>query len=455
MHPATLVEFLFAFLVKYSIAQYQIRTDELFVIPLSPVLFNFTEYNSPEEYTYRAALHNLPDLPKWINLAFNPNLQLGFLYGTPMNEMPLVKLDLIASHILTFDTSSKEVTIDIFPKEEPATRRIKLKIHNLNLEELLDDQKQTKLLDVFRKILWPMSSLDLHFIELYSALAAGGRRPARPQDGEGVIVTVGSNAEFSEVLRELEREVSPLWPLRQCPRDFKKTSAERHFRSKGFLVDWCSFKLVPQNTTLLAVSSAAPPTFESKTERVILKPSQILNEEVDADIWSAPAKWEIPIRSYAEEGVVAVFIPLVVLLLLAALLTAILGIHPEGAETEEGQLYEAVFEELPFLKTKQEAATLKPDISNEVSLRRTRDSTTPSMGRVKRNPLYDSLMGESGTRGSSPFLMSSGSSALPTPVSTLSRPALPTPRSTIGQSERASTLGRPEPPPYNGGTTNK
>lgn len=49
-------------------------------------------------------------------------------------------------------------------------------------------------------------------------------------------------------------------------------------------------------------------------------------------------RWEIPIRSYAEEGVVAVFIPLVVLLLLAALLTAILGIHPEGAETEEGQV---------------------------------------------------------------------------------------------------------------------
>ncbi len=59
-----------------------------------------------------------------------------------------------------------------------------------------------------------------------------------------MFLTLGSNAEFSEVLRELEREVSPLWPLRQCPRDFKKTSSERYFRSKGFLVDWCSFKLV-------------------------------------------------------------------------------------------------------------------------------------------------------------------------------------------------------------------
>ncbi|XP_032782919.2 epsilon-sarcoglycan [Daphnia magna] len=455
MHTAVSANFFFMCLVKYSIAQYQVQTNELFVLQLSPALFNFTDSYSSEEYIYRAALHNLPDLPKWINLAFNPNLKLGFLYGTPINDLSLVKLDLIASNILTFETSSKEVTIDIFPKEEPATRKIKLKIHNLNLEDLMDDQKQMKLLDIFRKILWQNSSLDLHFIELYSALAAGGRRPARPQDGEGVIITLGSNAEFSETLRELEREVSPLWPLRQCPRDFKKTSAERYFRSKGFLVDWCSFKLVPQNTTLLTISSAASPTFESKTERIILKSSQTLTEVVGADIWSAPAKWEIPIRSYAEDGVVAVFIPLVVLLLLAAVLTAILGVHPEGAETEEGQLYEAVFEELPFLKAKQETGTLKPQVSNEVSSRRTLESATLSLGRVKRNPLYDSLMGESGTRGSSPFLMSSGSSALPTPVSTLSRPAFPTPRSTLGQSERASTLGRPEPPPYNCGTINK
>ena len=49
----------------------------------------------------------------------------------------------------------------------------------------MDEQKQMKILDIFRKILWPTSSSDLHFVELYSALAFGGRRPARQQDGEG------------------------------------------------------------------------------------------------------------------------------------------------------------------------------------------------------------------------------------------------------------------------------
>ncbi len=53
---------------------------------------------------------------------------------------------------------------------------------------------------------------------------------------------------------------------------------------------------------------------------------------------SCDNRWEIPRRSYTEEGVVAIFIPLVMLLLLAALLTAVLGVHPEGAETEEGQV---------------------------------------------------------------------------------------------------------------------
>lgn len=52
----------------------------------------------------------------------------------------------------------------------------------------MDEQKQMKLLDIFRKILWPASSLDLHFVELYSALAVGGRRPARQQDGEGYLI---------------------------------------------------------------------------------------------------------------------------------------------------------------------------------------------------------------------------------------------------------------------------
>lgn len=49
----------------------------------------------------------------------------------------------------------------------------------------MDERYQTRLLDVFRSTLWPDCAADLHFVELYSALSAGGRRPARLADGEG------------------------------------------------------------------------------------------------------------------------------------------------------------------------------------------------------------------------------------------------------------------------------
>ena len=47
---------------------------------------------------------------------------------------------------------------------------------------------------------------------------------------DGVVVYLGSTANFSDELRELDRETSPLrhWP--SCPRNFKRTSVERHFR---------------------------------------------------------------------------------------------------------------------------------------------------------------------------------------------------------------------------------
>ena len=49
---------------------------------------------------------------------------------------------------------------------------------------------------------------------------------------------------FSQELNELQEEVKPLWKLRSCPRDFKRTSVERLFREARFALDWCSFRLV-------------------------------------------------------------------------------------------------------------------------------------------------------------------------------------------------------------------
>nr|CAG4646205.1 EOG090X04W0 [Macrothrix elegans] len=381
---------------------YQVSTDEVFFIPLSNVFSNTTDADflgnflySKGNSKYSAALHGLPDLPKWIQSVYNPLLQQGFLFGTPNIGLDSVKLDVIASNQVTFDTTAKEVLLEIYKNKEPTTSQISMKIHNINIEDLMDENVRNKLLDVFRTILWPESQFDLRLVELYSALTVGGRRPARRQDGEGVFLTIGSHSEFSDILRELEREVSPLWPVRNCPRDFKKTSAERFFRPKGFLVDWCSFKLTPQNVSLVPLSSTVSPELDTKTEKIVHHLNSLYPYNVESAVWNAPAKWETPRRSYVEEGVVAIFIPVVILLLLAALLTAVLGVHPEGGETEEGQLYEAMFEELNFLKTntgavvadkENTAGTTRPSKTPLV-----KEPNTPSLVRGKRNPISSTL----------------------------------------------------------------
>ena len=141
--------------------------------------------------------------------------------------------------------------------------------------------------------------------------------------------------------------------------------------------------------------------------------------------------------------------PLVVLLFLAASLTAILGVHPEGQEVEEGQLYEAVFEELPFLKPKSENIAKKENVNpaNWLSV----PSKESSSGTLKRNLKGNQAAGlQSINQDYSPFLKTSTSPS-PTPASTLSRLAR-SPYSSLCPSDRTSTLGRPEPPRYLGST---
>lgn len=59
-----------------------------------------------------------------------------------------------------------------------------------------------------------------------------------------IIIRIGSTAEFSQELIELQEEVKPLWKVPTCPRGFKRTTVERYFRDAGFALDWCTFRLV-------------------------------------------------------------------------------------------------------------------------------------------------------------------------------------------------------------------
>ena len=72
----------------------------------------------------------------------------------------------------------------------------------------------------------------------------GYRKPVVPSEKDGLVVYLGSQANFSQDLLELDRETTPLRSFPDCPRNFKRTSVERHFREKGFSLDWCAFRLL-------------------------------------------------------------------------------------------------------------------------------------------------------------------------------------------------------------------
>ena len=67
-------------------------------------------------------------------------------------------------------------------------------------------------------------------MSIASSLELGYRRPLRPTEKDGVVLQLGSYANFSKDLLELDRETTPLRVLPSCPRNFKRTSVERYFR---------------------------------------------------------------------------------------------------------------------------------------------------------------------------------------------------------------------------------
>ncbi len=151
MHIALSTSLFLVFFSKYCYAQYQVLTDEVFVIQLSPSLFNLSDvlessgskrsvelqlniihqkiryfllnifitffHFTDEYFSYSASLHGLPDLPKWINLVFNQNLKLGFLYGTPPNNLASLRV------IILIFTIHHNLTLHIYDSFE-------LMIHN-------------------------------------------------------------------------------------------------------------------------------------------------------------------------------------------------------------------------------------------------------------------------------------------------------------------------------------
>ncbi|XP_037073528.1 LOW QUALITY PROTEIN: epsilon-sarcoglycan-like [Pollicipes pollicipes] len=168
---------------------------------------------------FSPSVRDAPDLPAWLSYDFSQERSNGVVYGVPPPHVEQFQLEVIVTNLSTYETSRREVFVVVLENEDPPTHEVQLKINNMNPVDLFFGSNMDRLHEIFREVLWPQGGADL-------------------------LLRLASRAAFSAPLRHLQRQVRPLWARVPCPRDFTRSSAERHFRQRGFLVDWCQFKLV-------------------------------------------------------------------------------------------------------------------------------------------------------------------------------------------------------------------
>ena len=187
-----------------------LRTEEgaVFVFLLTPQHFNFSSSSSPGVLTYRASQRGQPSLPSWVSLEPLPAQQAGLLYGVPPSQGQ-TSLEVLATNTETFDTSKLVVSLHTQTRAENQYQ-VRLKIDNLNIEDVFDETRKGRLLSLFKTRFWTESTDDIHLSFAESALKVGGRRPLRPSSKDGVVVRLGSGHNFSSSLLDLDRETEPL-----------------------------------------------------------------------------------------------------------------------------------------------------------------------------------------------------------------------------------------------------
>ncbi|XP_039760493.1 epsilon-sarcoglycan isoform X2 [Pararge aegeria] len=301
---------------------YNAVETEMFAIPISPNLFNWTYQEFDQQYRFHASLIGKPELPPWLRYIYSGRHHSGFIFGTPpRNTKSPITLEIIGLNRQDYETRRVLLTLNVIPKDNMAKHEVELKIDNLNVEDLLDEHRMTRLKDILRTKLWIESSTDLYPTFLASAIDLGARLPLKPSDGEGLVVRLGSSMPFSSELKRLREEVRPLSRLPSCPREYKRTTVERLFRDAGLTLDWCSFELY--NTI-----------YKERTTEHLEYLTEIPNGSKSAkskglgtEIWSAPYKQSLPSRSYVQQLTAAIAAPMVLLLLSIAALTAVLCFH--------------------------------------------------------------------------------------------------------------------------------
>ena len=102
------------------------------------------------------------------------------------------------------------VTVNVQRSHQHQNFGVRLKIDNLNLEDVFDKQRTDRILNLFRSRFWENASEDPHLTFVDSAINLGGRRPLKPTNKDGVIIELGSHHKFSDSLISLDKETEPL-----------------------------------------------------------------------------------------------------------------------------------------------------------------------------------------------------------------------------------------------------
>ncbi|XP_012545774.2 alpha-sarcoglycan isoform X1 [Bombyx mori] len=386
---------------------------EMFAIPISPNLFNWTYQEFDQQYRFHASLLGKPELPQWLHYIYSGRHHSGFIFGTPPRgtEGPLT-LEVIGLNRQDFETRRVLLTLKVEKKEKMASHEVELKIDNLNVEDLLDAHRMNRLKDILRTKLWTESSQDLYATFLASAIDLGARLPLKPSDGEGLVVRLGSSHPFSSELKRLREEVRPLSKLPSCPRDYKRTTVERLFRDAGLTLDWCRFELLktyykPRSTVQLEYMSDTPAG--GRPGRASPAPAP----------WSAPARHSLPTRGYARQLSAVLAAPLALLAVSVAALTALVCFHYAAVNDPESEsFFENIFH-----------------ICIEYKQRRSQKSARAELGRRGTDSSEQPQLADN---NSSKSLGASPNNSIARSYSPKSTPNL------------ASNYNRPQPPPYAG-----
>ncbi|KAL0122438.1 hypothetical protein PUN28_007276 [Cardiocondyla obscurior] len=325
MHPNVI---LLSTLVAFAAAE-SILMTEVFVIPIRPETFDWNADGHSDQFSYQPSLLNAPDLPSWIHYTYSKKDHHGFLYGVAPKNQKYFQLEIVGLNKHTYETRYKVLNMNVLERENLTKYEVHLKIDNLNVEDMFNNNRTQKLLDIFRNKLWK-GAADLYVTFLASAIELGARLPLKPSEGEGVVVRLGSTVPFSQELNELQEEVKPLWKMPSCPRDFKRTSVEILFREAEFRLDWCSFRLLEEDQQSLQHESAR----RGPSANVVGLPSSGISEHTEWR-WARSTKANIPTRSYLKEIATTIFVLAILLLVLGALLSTAFCLHHEKIEKRE------------------------------------------------------------------------------------------------------------------------